>query len=628
MSDPLTAEAPPDAAPYASLEELKAEHSTLLRRRRGGFEDNPAAFLGEVETFLKRGFATGRILGDEAERYSAQSLLTYWSNALYREGREVPEDALAEFDPGQTPELADTECPYVGLGQQQEGDRPLMSSGWNRLLDESLKVIERDRFLAIVGANGSGRHPLIYGGILPALRNGALQGSENWRILPPLVPGADPLAELLRHLHPEAEHRLDRAPARGPAGESRESGRLARGWRRAAGRGGDRAVRRAVRAERPEPDPAVRRGLAGAGPGSRCASRHHPGNPPRQPEPDLGDGRLREGVQRNQVLMSFTNRELRQMVEEPAKRVGLKYDDGVVDRLLLDVQGDPAVLDAAPVQPAPALEEPAGQSDHPRDLRRDRRRPPGGGPPGGTGLCLPQPRATGGRQARVPEAGPRGGRVAGDLSARAAEPAHVPGRLAGCDRIRAGPPDRWPDPGVEGGRRPGEAGLRLVHEAAATAWPRAVEWLDEFRARHRWQLGLRTAAEQWRDKGRNTGALGGEAPSSRLETSVAVPGGRRGTQPPRRGLPGASRAAETRWIWAKRGLMALTIVLSLCIAWLYSANAAARREAAEAKEAKAKAEAKFAIDLVDQEKRSRQRRRIAAGPLVHRRSDPPRRVRG
>ena len=344
MSDQLTAEAPADAAPYASLEELKAEHSTLLRRRRGGFEDNPATFLGEVETFLKRGFATGRILGDEAERYSAQSLLTYWSNALYREGREVPEDALAEYDPGQAPELADTECPYVGLGQRQEGDQPLLASGWSRLIDESLKVIERDRFLAIVGANGSGRHPLIHGGILPALRNGAIQGSEDWRILPPLVPGADPLAELLRHLHPEAEpawieHQLAALRAK-PASLAGLSDR----GRSAAGRAGDRAVRRVVRAERPEPDPAVRRGLARAGPGSRCASYHHPGNAPDNLSLISAMGGFGKLFQRNQVLMSFTNRELRQMVEEPAKRVGLKYDDGVVDRLLLDVQGDPAAL--------------------------------------------------------------------------------------------------------------------------------------------------------------------------------------------------------------------------------------------------------------------------------------------
>src|SRR5271166_597309 len=112
MSDQVVAHAPPDATPFASLEELKAEHSTLLRRRRGGFEENASVFLGEVETFLRRGYATGSILGDEAERYSAQSLLSYWSNALYREGREVPEDTLAEFDPGQAPDLADAACPY------------------------------------------------------------------------------------------------------------------------------------------------------------------------------------------------------------------------------------------------------------------------------------------------------------------------------------------------------------------------------------------------------------------------------------------------------------------------------------------------------------------------------------
>ena len=73
---------------------------------------------------------------------------------------------------------------------------------------------------------------------------------------------------------------------------------------------------------------------------------------------------------------------------------------------------------------------------------------------------------------------------------------------------------------VSKGTRSGEPGLRLVHEAAATAWPRCVEWLDEFRARHRWQLGLRTAAEQWRDRGRNEGAHGAAAPLTRLPRNV------------------------------------------------------------------------------------------------------------
>ena len=48
-------------------------------------------------------------------------------------------------------------------------------------------------------------------------------------------------------------------------------------------------------------------------------------------------------VEKNEVFLRFTNRELRQVIEEPARRVGLVFDPGVVDRLLADVQGDPAV---------------------------------------------------------------------------------------------------------------------------------------------------------------------------------------------------------------------------------------------------------------------------------------------
>ena len=96
---------------------MKEEHSNLLRRRRCDFEDSPSGFLDEIETFLKRGFASGSVLGDDAERYSAQSLLTYWSNVLYREGREPGEDSLVEFNPDQAPELSDEKCPYFRLNQ-------------------------------------------------------------------------------------------------------------------------------------------------------------------------------------------------------------------------------------------------------------------------------------------------------------------------------------------------------------------------------------------------------------------------------------------------------------------------------------------------------------------------------
>src|SRR4029077_5923541 len=38
-------------------------------------------------------------------------------------------------------------------------------------------------FLAVVGASGSGKSSLIHAGLLPRLRDGAIEGSQHWRVL-------------------------------------------------------------------------------------------------------------------------------------------------------------------------------------------------------------------------------------------------------------------------------------------------------------------------------------------------------------------------------------------------------------------------------------------------------------
>src|SRR5262249_53750536 len=51
--------------------------------------------------------------------------------------------------------------------------------------------------------------------------------------------------------------------------------------------------------------------------------------------------RFGEVLERGRVYIAFTTRELRRAIEEPAKKVGLNFEMGLVDRLLLDVQGEP-----------------------------------------------------------------------------------------------------------------------------------------------------------------------------------------------------------------------------------------------------------------------------------------------
>src|SRR5258707_1283287 len=56
------------------------------------------------------------------------------------------------------------------------------------------------RLLSVVGPSGSGKSSVVLAGLLPALQQGELPGSEHWMYLEPIVPGSHPLEALTRTL--------------------------------------------------------------------------------------------------------------------------------------------------------------------------------------------------------------------------------------------------------------------------------------------------------------------------------------------------------------------------------------------------------------------------------------------
>lgn len=88
--------------------------------------------------------------------------------------------------------------PYKGLRAFQEADaddffgREVLTG---QLLARLVEMGESNRFLAVVGPSGSGKSSAVRAGLLPALRKGALPGSDKWFILE-MMPGAHPLEEL------------------------------------------------------------------------------------------------------------------------------------------------------------------------------------------------------------------------------------------------------------------------------------------------------------------------------------------------------------------------------------------------------------------------------------------------
>jgi WD40 repeat protein len=108
-------------------------------------------------------------------------------------------------------EALEPENPYKGLRAFQEADaadffgrealiQMLLARMEEQAIGEGLVAAPSDahahpRFLAVIGPSGSGKSSVVKAGLIPAIRKGALPGSDRWFIVE-MLPGTHPLEEL------------------------------------------------------------------------------------------------------------------------------------------------------------------------------------------------------------------------------------------------------------------------------------------------------------------------------------------------------------------------------------------------------------------------------------------------
>ncbi len=499
---------------YPSLASLRAAHTDLLKRYRE--QGNAPEVLAEIERLMRRGHATGAVLDDEGDRWTAQGLLDYWSSVLYRAGQVEPLDAtLVEFDPALAPELADELCPYLGL-EAFQAEKQHLFFGRQRLLGRLLKHLATQRCLVVVGASGSGKSSVVLGGVLPKLAAGALPGSEDWVYYAPLVPGSDPLAALARRLKLDQVEIADWVPQQVKAFQADPFHLL--------------KLLEPAEDEETEPQPVVLfidqfeevftlcRDEA-----TRAALVQN-----------LINFVQAEGKQNRLILtmrtdfesqfvripallalfersyvrtMALEATELREAITQPAALVGLKFEAGLVDKLLGDVLGEPAALPLlqftllklwdhrernrvtweayrrlgggrlALARSADELYDdliPEEQVTMRRILLRMVRP--------GEGLEVTSRRIPRSALYRAGEAADRVERVLAKL---------IQARLV---RLTAG-------------QMPDDAQVEVAHEALIRNWPQLGNWLEDERVSLRQRLRLTAAAEQWQRKKRDSSTL-------------------------------------------------------------------------------------------------------------------------
>ncbi|MGH9893591.1 MAG: AAA family ATPase, partial [bacterium] len=117
--------------------------------------------------------------------------------------------------------------PYPGLRPFAAEDAPLFF-GREAQISALLRQLEDHRFVAVVGSSGSGKSSLVRAGLLPAVREGFLLGTTDWRVLL-MRPGQYPYQGLARALdeatRPHGEAPI--APGEEASGAPREAKALA-----------------------------------------------------------------------------------------------------------------------------------------------------------------------------------------------------------------------------------------------------------------------------------------------------------------------------------------------------------------------------------------------------------------
>jgi WD40 repeat protein/energy-coupling factor transporter ATP-binding protein EcfA2 len=118
------------------------------------------------------------------------------TNLLLKLQREHKKKSAPVIPQNQTedPPPADIPCPYKGLASFQPEDAEYFF-GREELTAQLLARLAGTTFLGVIGPSGSGKSSLVRAGLVPALWNGEIPGSADWKVLI-LRPGSSPLEEI------------------------------------------------------------------------------------------------------------------------------------------------------------------------------------------------------------------------------------------------------------------------------------------------------------------------------------------------------------------------------------------------------------------------------------------------
>lgn len=496
---------------YPNLAALTAAHRQLLEQRRASGES--AAFWDEAEAFIRCGQMTGVLLHNDENRWSAQNLLDYWANELLHAEREAFDATLAEFDAALAPTLADDLCPYVGLDTFKSEQHEFFY-GRSQLITQMVTRLQQNRGLILVGPSGSGKSSAALAGLIPQMQKGAIAlengpNSAHWHYFPPLLPGADPLANMARILQPDADFSAQKEiKEQLLASPHYLAGQISQQTDAPAVLLIDQFEEIYTLCYQDEARQAFINNLLHLL--QIPAPRHVVIVTMRSDFENIlvQEPELYALFEQTQIrVMAMKAAELREAIVKPAQKVGLFFEDGLVDELVHEILGETAAL--------PLLQFTLLKLWENRERNRV--------------TWAAYRDLGGGRQALANTAdglydslSPDEQIAARQILLRIVHPDEnlkiSRTRILQEDLYNIKQPPGQIDAVLEKflearllrltkGTRTGEARIEIAHEALAYTWPRLAAWLEEDRVTRRRRLRLSTMAEEWQTRQQDPSTL-------------------------------------------------------------------------------------------------------------------------
>jgi DNA-binding SARP family transcriptional activator/WD40 repeat protein len=388
---------------------------------------------------------------------------------------------------------AETEvCPFRGLAPFDSAHAEYFF-GRERLVAELVARLVGSTLIAVVGPSGSGKSSVLRAGLLPALADGVLPGSERWRQVV-MRPGEHPVAELRRALARVASD--ERAPeADDPIAAALDTlapderlvlavdqlEEIFTACRKEAQRAAFAEALAALAAD-PDRRVVVVLGVRGDFYG-RCA--HYP--------------ELSARMGANTVLVGPMRRDgLRRAIELPARRAGLRVEPQLVSTLVGDVADEPGGLPLLSTTLVELWEGRSGRRLHRRSYAAS------GGVDGAVARLAER------AYRRLSEPQRERARAILLRLADAEEPAPVRRRVPLEELEAERDEDTAAALAVLTESRlvtVDEGTAEVAHEALLREWPRLRAWLEEDAEGRRLHQHLIGAAREWEDSDRDPAEL-------------------------------------------------------------------------------------------------------------------------